>query len=118
MMIRNREGRAVFKICDELGSPNEGACFRSNVRVVLITPPPRLFCAGVSWGRVWGQGGNNKPLAVSGDCSTSSTSSNSSNNLIVIVVLVVVVVVAAAGVVVVVVVIVVIVVILVILVME
>ena len=116
MMIRNRERRAVFKICDELGSPNEGACFRSNVRVVLITPPPRLFCAGVSWGRVWRQGGNNKPLAVSGDCSTSSTSSNSSNNLIVIVVLVVVVVVAAAGVVVVVV--VVIVVILVILVME
>ena len=41
-----------------------------NVGVVLITPPPvRLFCAGRSWGRVWGQGGNNKPLAVSGDCS-------------------------------------------------
>ena len=46
MMIRNRERRAVFKICDELGSPNEGACFRSNVRVVLITPPRGCFARG------------------------------------------------------------------------
>ena len=43
-----------------------------NVTAVSINPPRppppplRLFCAGVSWGRVWGQGGNNKRLAVSG----------------------------------------------------
>ena len=43
-------------------------------------PPLRLFCAGVSWGRVWGQGGNNKRLAECGDCSTSSKSSKSSNS--------------------------------------
>ena len=48
--------------------------FLLNVTVIFITPHPplRLFCAGVSWGRVCGQGGNSKPLAVSGNCSTSS----------------------------------------------
>ena len=45
-----------------------------SVRVDLINRPPRLFCVGVSWGRVWvgGGGGNNKFLAVSGVCSSSS----------------------------------------------
>ena len=40
---------------------------RVNVTVVSIPPPPpRLFCPGVSWGRVWVEGGNNELLAVSG----------------------------------------------------
>ena len=48
--------------------------------MALITPPPEVVLRVGSWGRVWGQGGNNRPLAVSGDCSTSSNSSNNSNS--------------------------------------